>query len=876
MTAPGGKVGALTQADLQAIWEGACDSSFTQPLEAAGEGNGFEAYTQMFAQWARVSQAVDVTTQAMYILPSSGQSNPPAQRAQKATVQLTFARSSSSLYINWPIVIAPGTVFVAEQEPDWGDPVGIIVQTGRRYLVTQELVIPPGDLGPYTVQATAENAGYGYNNPLGAYVTAAGAQVPGSINFMVQPGTGYSHDRASVQVTPTGAPLPVSPSGTPSTPAAVATLVAVNEPDMFLPQHVGQYVLMTAGSNAGMVGRITGYFPPGTVSPGSAVTLAYDQVVEATGVTGTFTQGEALQIKNGSSIVATATLLAVAPGSAAGVSRVIFTLAAGSFVAGNTLLGTGSGATATISTLLQTQDWVAAGTVPPNPNLPLGSGENWRVLDWVADLGVSVSNTLPPQGGTSAMLDELAYERGMFASTGETSDAFRLRVASPSDTVSPNAIRRAIARALGGTPGTFLDTQTGLTGFFYDRRDAGGFFYDTCCLVMSPSPGFTSTAQPGDVLVWLDANGLLVANGFYAPAPGGATFNFVMRGGPLNTVPLRTIFAAGDRIVDLTTPTSTNLTATAVPACYTSMAKHVYLDYASFRGYFLVGVPPADAGDFGFFWGGPGDAHVGGFYDRGGPASFYDGTPVTTNAVRGQVYREVQRVELGGVGDDLIVDPSLLFTPASLPGLSLWLRADLGASPSTWLDQGPFGNNATGTASPTLNVSDPNFNGLPSFTLNGTTQLFSIASLNMGSGTPSALFIWMVIRLLTPGSTPILWAGPGVANVLKFSGTSGNPQMVGNTVTTATWPLSITGLTKALYGFDLGTGHLVGINVSNAGETTAPAGGHFISNNFAVNIGANGGSFANVSIAEIVVTNTYPGASLLAALQTYAGRYGSV
>src|SRR5579862_728738 len=136
MTAPGGKVGALTQADLQAIWEGACDSSFTQPLEAAGEGNGFEAYTQMFAQWARVSQAVETTTQAMYILPSSGQSAPPAMRAHKATVQLTFTRSATSPYVSWPIVIAPGTVFVEEQEPDWGDPAGVVVATGRRYLVT--------------------------------------------------------------------------------------------------------------------------------------------------------------------------------------------------------------------------------------------------------------------------------------------------------------------------------------------------------------------------------------------------------------------------------------------------------------------------------------------------------------------------------------------------------------------------------------------------------------------------------------------------------------------------------------------------------------------------------------------------------------------
>ena len=72
------KQGPLSAADLQAIWESSVDDSYSQPIVLAGEGKGFEVYTQAFAQVERLSQAVDYTTQALYILPWSGQSGEPA------------------------------------------------------------------------------------------------------------------------------------------------------------------------------------------------------------------------------------------------------------------------------------------------------------------------------------------------------------------------------------------------------------------------------------------------------------------------------------------------------------------------------------------------------------------------------------------------------------------------------------------------------------------------------------------------------------------------------------------------------------------------------------------------------------------------------
>lgn len=747
MTAPGQKVGPLTQADLQAIWEGACDSSFTQPLEAAGEGQGFEAYTQMFAQFARVSQAIDTTTQALYILPSSGQSAPPAPRAQQATVLLTFTRAATASFVNWPVVIFAGTTFVLEQENDWGvipGQPGQVVATGRRYLVTQTLVIPPGDLGPYAVQATAEFAGYGYNNPLAAYVTAGGIKVPGSINLLSQPGTGYQHDRASMRVTPAGAPLVVPATGTPVPQSATATLVAVNESDMFLPQHVGQYVLMTAGANAGKVGRIAGYLPPGTVAPASAVTLAYDQVVELTGTVGMFVPGESLQIKNGGNIVALATLLGSGT-TGSGALRLVYTLLAGVVAAGNTVLGTTNLATGTVSTLLQAQTWTPAGAVPPNPNLSPGSGENWRILDWVTDLGVAVQNLAKPFGGTSPMLDELAYERGMSAAGGESADAFRQRVASPADTVSPNAIRRAVTRALGGEAGLVLDTDTGLDGFFYDRGDAGGCFYDTDVLVLTVSdPSFVSSSVEGDTVRWVDANGLLVANGYFGGQSTTSTsFNFILRGGPENLPPVRTSPLAGDRIIDLSANASsanTTLVSVVVPACTSAMREQVYLDYASFRGYFLVGVPPSGAGEFGFYWGATPASHQGGFFDtKSLLVDFYDGFPSLARGPWGNVFREVTRVKAGGVGFDLYVDQSLAppFTPDLLEGLVIWLAADdpniqLNAGKvALWPDKSGHGNHfsqVTSALQPPF-LSSGGINGGPSIQGTGASPL-ALNSLN--------------------------------------------------------------------------------------------------------------------------------------------------
>src|SRR5581483_1502678 len=140
------KTGPLTAAELQSVWEGASDPSYVRPLIEGGLGKGLEAWTQYFKQLARVSQAIDASTQGMYVLPASGQTAPPASGAQKATVSVSLSRggdTSASLVLLAgtaveEVAIAPSATNADEVGTDARGAVvtggGTPVRTGRRFL----------------------------------------------------------------------------------------------------------------------------------------------------------------------------------------------------------------------------------------------------------------------------------------------------------------------------------------------------------------------------------------------------------------------------------------------------------------------------------------------------------------------------------------------------------------------------------------------------------------------------------------------------------------------------------------------------------------------------------------------------------------------
>lgn len=121
------------------------------------------------------------------------------------------------------------------------------------------------------------------------------------------------------------------------------------------------------------------------------------------------------------------------------------------------------------------------------------------------------------------------------------------------------------------------------------------------------------------------------------------------------------------------------------------------------------------------------------------------------------------------------------FTPASISGCILWLRADLGVTTtpskvSAWADQSGNGNDfvqATDARRPTYTASDANFNGLPVVTGVATAWLSSVGA--MGGGYAQTT-VGVVFRDTAAGGAVLFEAGPSFPTaggcMLDASGTN--------------------------------------------------------------------------------------------------------
>lgn len=636
MTTP--KVGPLTQAELQQIWESTSDPGFWQPLEQAGEGNGFEAYTQAWAQHARVSQAVDVSTQAMFVLPWSGQTNPPAAGPQKATVTLTLKRTGDP---SLPLVLAAGN-FVDEVISDWSYSGSTSVKTGRRYALSSNAVFVPGQTGPIQVVATAERPGYGYNNPQ-----------PGTLTDVEQVGTQYSNTGATVRLLN----YP-SPSISPQVVEQVFVDCA-DRADSFLPDHVGQYIEFTAGSNTGTIARVVSYSPPNLtalVPTGGTLGLALEQAVRSNSghVTGTFVIGEQLTFKDHTAaITGYGTLLGTFVGGAGETNFLILkvngkisTTVADLGVA--TITGSKSGAIAIVDFALSDVEFVAeTGTAA------------WRILDWIADWGVTSTNVASPSGGTSGMLDALGKERAIYRRTGEADGPYRQRVAAIADVVSPNAILRAINRvavpAGFATTYQFLEAGTTYRGFYFDQD-----FYDYDAVYPTGAPS-TAKFFPGEKVIQLSTPG-----GF-SPPEGSVAVGRALVDSNGHLVAIGAVwgtFQGTGTIVGLSS--GATLAAGAFPYFNGGLRAadefKVIFSYEDMRAWFYVVLPPQVLGDYGFAYDiDSGTALGSNAYDvpfvppngsdgKTQTANFYDGAPLQDAGTYRQLWNNLDGVRAGGVG----------------------------------------------------------------------------------------------------------------------------------------------------------------------------------------------------------------------------------
>ncbi len=615
--------GAYTFDELKALLFQAADPGYLTPFFEGAYGNGRELFEQLIAVLIRVDQGINRTLQGLFILPWSGQTAPPAAGGSRSVLTLTLARSRRP---EIPLTFGAGAILFQEIAPDWGDSGGVEVTTGRQYTLTHDITFLPGDTSPKQAEIVATRVGYGFANPM-----------PGTIKGILQPGAKFQNNKASIVQTPQAARLIVQPG-----------------PDVIVPEHVGQYVQLTAGANAGQVRRIVGYQPASSGNGGIAllaVTFVGRSLVAAPA--GDFEIGEQVEQINtvGPTIVAKGVVLAV---GAASPWYIVVETTEGEFkpTAGTigAITGVLSGATFTV------EDVTQRGQL-----LPETATASWIILDWFGDLGASATNeegTLVVPG-SYALLDALGGERGIARAPGEDDETYRTRVAQVADLVSPNAIRRIgnrIFAPYGGSvclrevglslfPGMMCDSPPGavsdLSKYAYDldglliRGIKTGDFFDGE-RVYQDNGGILSTARVTSTL-------LAAAPGSPVPVPNPAY---------LEIAALRGKFEVGALIVGEVSG------ATFAPGGISFGLRpqdrfKQNLDYTEFRAFFEVGVPLSDLGEFGIPYDAP---HPYNAFDASPYLTFADGFPLTAAVLYINTWQAIDRARAGGVGFDLYLE----------------------------------------------------------------------------------------------------------------------------------------------------------------------------------------------------------------------------
>jgi hypothetical protein len=614
--------GPMTRAQLLEIWRGATDEAYNTPLISKGEGKGLEVYGQLADMLARASQAVDATTQAMFIRPWSGQSSSPALGEAYATVEIQLTRTGQ---LGLPLLLLPGEFFVEEETTDVGQDEPAVVRTGRRYTPVSPVVFLPGVSGPLTATFVAERPGVGYNNPRS-----------GTLKAIPQPGAGFQNTRAYL-----------------ITGESKDVLVCDPHSDTFIPEHRGQYVELTAGANVGAVVRVAGYAGPvPNVSPYNGGSLILDPLMVFEGtLVGAYAEGESVtQLATG----ATGTVVLASTDLGAPYHRVMVRRVSGVFTTTDTITGNFTFAAFTPTSALNPP--VALTAEPPTPDGVV----SWKVLDWTVDIGLTAYNAESPSGGRASMLDALGAERKIARSSGESDESYSKRISEVADVVSPNALRRAANRVLTpfGVAGCLREVGLErLQGLFYDAPKEQHGCYGLDCFAVRMSNVFGGNFINDEEVLFVDTTVLptlsIVARGYYAGFTSPNHF-FIRRGLPGNWDRVEEMMGAGTilavayrapAVIKLPTVVAQNGPRVEDRFRYT-------FSYDEARAYFLMGVPPSDMGDFGFFY----DTGAFSAYDSSPYLSFYDGSPVNTAMQYLQVWKNLEKAKAGGVGFDLYVE----------------------------------------------------------------------------------------------------------------------------------------------------------------------------------------------------------------------------
>lgn len=126
------------------------------------------------------------------------------------------------------------------------------------------------------------------------------------------------------------------------------------------------------------------------------------------------------------------------------------------------------------------------------------AGEIDQIFSWLqtpsyGDPTITVSQTADAVGGVSSVLNQHGKDRGFVRGVGEQTDVFRQRVRALPDTVSPSAIRHALAYFSANYPGTIWD-------FIETWRPTYQESWDV------PSPNFGTPTYQGTIPINIDTN----------------------------------------------------------------------------------------------------------------------------------------------------------------------------------------------------------------------------------------------------------------------------------------------------------------------------------------------------------------------------------
>lgn len=152
---------APTAESFLELWRRILPSSYVDPIEHEDGGVGFDVPTAQAEIFACLSDAMETNVGASYLRRWSGASKPWASGPKKATATIVVSRATGI----GRLPLRAGTALLAVATDSFG-----AKQALARFLLTSDVVLEDGDIGPVDADVEAEFPGYASNVVAGSIV----------------------------------------------------------------------------------------------------------------------------------------------------------------------------------------------------------------------------------------------------------------------------------------------------------------------------------------------------------------------------------------------------------------------------------------------------------------------------------------------------------------------------------------------------------------------------------------------------------------------------------------------------------------------------------------------------------------------------------